>query len=301
MASKLFHAVVGVGISLGAACGGNIAQDGDPFGPAPDAGTFKPEPEGGVDAGPVILVDAGSPDALPPEAAPADAAPAPDAAPVDAAETAPTMPSSLPSVTTRGRSPSQAGPCAAPTKARSPRHPGATDQARRPCQILSRRVRRRSVGLHGRRKRDGQPRVAGIMSVAVRTEHSPSGRWGGRLTHKPLPERDDTIARLAPPTRAASSRGSPLSRAAMERRVADSFTVIAAALRRRGAPEALIALADSVDRRRISPRGAEPRRRIALRRSRAGRPTAPAAGSARPQRRLGGAARHAARRRPVRS
>ncbi len=89
MASKLFHAVVGVGISLGTACGGNIAQDGDPFGPLPDAGTSKPKPEGGVDAGPVVLADAGPPDTFAPEAAAPDAAPTPDAAPLDAASDSP--------------------------------------------------------------------------------------------------------------------------------------------------------------------------------------------------------------------
>ena len=70
--SKLFHAVVGVGISLGsvAACGGSIAKDGDAFA-SPDAATpLPPKPEAGVQA------DAGAPDVF---VAP-DAATPPDAA-----------------------------------------------------------------------------------------------------------------------------------------------------------------------------------------------------------------------------
>jgi hypothetical protein len=90
LASKLFHAVVGVGISLGSvtACGGSVARDMEPYDPLPDANASQPEPEGGVDAGPVVQVDAGPPDAIAlsdgsPEAA------LPDAAVVDAAEDSP--------------------------------------------------------------------------------------------------------------------------------------------------------------------------------------------------------------------
>ena len=78
------------------------------------------------------------------------------------------------------------------------------------------------------------------MSVA---EHSPRGRWGGRVTHKPLPEQDPAIDALSPAARRKLT-GIWLSRAAMERRVADSFTVIAGALRRRGAPSDLVELAE---------------------------------------------------------
>jgi hypothetical protein len=89
--------------------------------------------------------------------------------------------------------------------------------------------------------------MAGIMSVAALPEHSPHGRWGGRLTHKPLPARDTAIDACSPGARRKLA-GIWLSRAAMERRVADSFVVIAAALRRRRASEQLIQLADrSID------------------------------------------------------
>ncbi len=85
------------------------------------------------------------------------------------------------------------------------------------------------------------------MSVAQRPEFTEAGRWGGRLTHNPLPERDEAVATCSPHARRKLA-GIWLSRAAMERRVADSFTVIAQALRRRGAPEQLIQLADrSID------------------------------------------------------
>ncbi len=81
------------------------------------------------------------------------------------------------------------------------------------------------------------------MSVTIRTEHGAAGRWGGRLTRRPLTEHDPAIDALAPAVRRKLS-GIWLSRAAMERRVADSFTVIAAALRRRNARQDLIQLAD---------------------------------------------------------
>lgn len=74
-------------------------------------------------------------------------------------------------------------------------------------------------------------------------EYGPAGRWGGRLTKRPLPEHDASIDALSAPARRELS-GIWLSRAAMERRVADSFTVIAGALRRRGAPAEMVELAD---------------------------------------------------------
>jgi hypothetical protein len=77
--------------------------------------------------------------------------------------------------------------------------------------------------------------------------HARAGRWGGRLTQKPLPEDDPSIAELSPRARGKLAR-IWLSRAAMERRVADSFTVVSGALARRGAAPELIRLAErSID------------------------------------------------------
>lgn len=81
------------------------------------------------------------------------------------------------------------------------------------------------------------------MSVTAVREHTADGRWGGRLTQKPLPDHDPSIDALPPEARKRLA-GIWLSRAAMERRVADSFTVISRALKRRSAPETLIALAE---------------------------------------------------------
>jgi hypothetical protein len=81
------------------------------------------------------------------------------------------------------------------------------------------------------------------MSVSIRQEHGRDGRWGGQLTQKPLPECDPSIDALPPHARKKLA-GIWLSRAAMERRVADSFAVIAEALRRRRAPPPLIELAE---------------------------------------------------------
>ncbi|HEY3497608.1 MAG TPA: hypothetical protein VGK73_23080 [Polyangiaceae bacterium] len=73
-------------------------------------------------------------------------------------------------------------------------------------------------------------------------EYGEHGRWGGRLTRRPLPERDPAIAAL--PARARRRLAEIwLYRAAMERRVADSFQVIRGALERRGASGELLALA----------------------------------------------------------
>jgi hypothetical protein len=76
MGSKLFHAVVGVGISLGiAACGGAVEQDPGLGEVEPEAGAPEATTEGGARATP----DAGL----------VDATPGVDAEPVDAAEDAP--------------------------------------------------------------------------------------------------------------------------------------------------------------------------------------------------------------------
>ena len=91
MASKLFHAVVGVGISLGsvAACGGSTSNDFEELLPA-DA---TPAPDAGIDTGVVPpKLDATTVDATPASDAGADAVPdasVADAAPVDAAPDAP--------------------------------------------------------------------------------------------------------------------------------------------------------------------------------------------------------------------
>jgi hypothetical protein len=83
--------------------------------------------------------------------------------------------------------------------------------------------------------------------VILRREHAAGGRWGGRLTQKPLPVRDPSIDALSPEARRKLA-GIWHSRAAMERRVADSFVVITRALVRRRAPEELVRLAErSID------------------------------------------------------
>ncbi len=69
------------------------------------------------------------------------------------------------------------------------------------------------------------------------------GRWGGRVTSRPLPDFDPTIADLSDGQRSALSEVW-LARAASERRVADSFEVIRDALRDLGADPSLVALAD---------------------------------------------------------
>lgn len=72
---------------------------------------------------------------------------------------------------------------------------------------------------------------------------APGGRWGGKLTQRPLPDDDPSIDRLTVRERARLAE-TWLVRAAMERRVADSFAVIAGALQRRGAPPDLVAIAE---------------------------------------------------------
>lgn len=81
------------------------------------------------------------------------------------------------------------------------------------------------------------------MSMSgVRLEHTERGRWSGRLTQRPLPEHDPSIDALSPFERKRLGE-IWLVRAAMERRVADSFEVIHGALQRRGASSDLVELA----------------------------------------------------------
>jgi len=68
-------------------------------------------------------------------------------------------------------------------------------------------------------------------------------RWGGRLTKRPLPEHDDTIALLSEADRRGLS-AFWLSRSAGERRVSDSMVVIRDALAKLGEPAPLVELAE---------------------------------------------------------
>jgi hypothetical protein len=92
MASKLFHAVVGVGLSLAgvSACGGSTSSDAQ----SPDANLPEGQPEGGVDVqSPPPELDAGVFEAAPASDASADVPPdvaTADAAPIDAAADVPT-------------------------------------------------------------------------------------------------------------------------------------------------------------------------------------------------------------------
>jgi hypothetical protein len=72
-------------------------------------------------------------------------------------------------------------------------------------------------------------------------EHGADGRWGGRLTQRPLPAEDTLMEALSERDRERLAQ-IWLYRSATERRVADSFEVITASLRRRAAPAALIAI-----------------------------------------------------------
>ena len=82
-------------------------------------------------------------------------------------------------------------------------------------------------------------------------EYTEKGRWGGKLTKKPLPVDDPTIDLLSRGEREALAH-IWIRRAAMERRVADSFEVIHGALVRKQASPELVALAERRDRRRVS-------------------------------------------------
>jgi hypothetical protein len=73
-------------------------------------------------------------------------------------------------------------------------------------------------------------------------EHGPEGRWGGRLTRRDLPLDDPSIDALPPITRRRIARVWE-HRAAMERRVAESFLIVGSALERRGAATELRELA----------------------------------------------------------
>jgi hypothetical protein len=79
--------------------------------------------------------------------------------------------------------------------------------------------------------------------VNIMVEYTEKGRYGGQLTRKPLPTDDPSIDALHPRERAALTE-IWLRRAAMERRVADSFQVIHGCLTRRGAPRELVELAE---------------------------------------------------------
>ena len=75
------------------------------------------------------------------------------------------------------------------------------------------------------------------------TEYGASGRWGGRLTKRPLPESDPLLDELSQDDRGALAEVW-LARAATERRVADAFEVVRDSLRRRNAAPPLVALAE---------------------------------------------------------
>lgn len=77
----------------------------------------------------------------------------------------------------------------------------------------------------------------------VKREYTAAGRWNGRLTNKPLPKTDQDINALACDLRERLA-STWHDRSSMERRVADSFTVVKAALERRGAAPELIKLAE---------------------------------------------------------
>jgi hypothetical protein len=74
-------------------------------------------------------------------------------------------------------------------------------------------------------------------------EYTEKGRWGGKLTKKPLPVDDPSVDALPAAEREALAQ-IWIRRAAMERRVADSFEVIHGSLVRRKANPELIALAE---------------------------------------------------------
>jgi len=77
----------------------------------------------------------------------------------------------------------------------------------------------------------------------VSGEYGSGGRWGGRLTRRELPEHDARLEALPERERARLAE-IWLYRALTERRVADSFGVIRAALARRNAPAELVRLAE---------------------------------------------------------
>lgn len=76
-------------------------------------------------------------------------------------------------------------------------------------------------------------------AVTDRYEVSPTGRWGGRITSRALPDGGNDLATLSDEARRALI-GVWLGQAATERRVGYSFEVVRDALRERGADEGLI-------------------------------------------------------------
>jgi hypothetical protein len=68
-------------------------------------------------------------------------------------------------------------------------------------------------------------------------------RWGGRLTKRPLPDHDETIALLSDQDRRGLA-GFWLSRSSGERRVSDAMVVIRDALQELGEPAPLVELAE---------------------------------------------------------
>ena len=73
-------------------------------------------------------------------------------------------------------------------------------------------------------------------------EYTEKGRWGGRLTNKPLPQTDSAIDALPPALRERLA-GLWHIRSAMERRVGDSFSMVVTALERRRTAPLLLELA----------------------------------------------------------
>jgi len=85
--------------------------------------------------------------------------------------------------------------------------------------------------------------VPATVSDGVVVEHTARGRWNGALTRKALPLDDASVDLVGRKERDALA-AIWLRRAAMERRVADSFEVIHGALVRRKAQQELIDLAE---------------------------------------------------------
>src|SRR4051812_7383231 len=90
-----------------------------------------------------------------------------------------------------------------------------------------------------KRTRTTRPTAADMAAP----EYTAAGRWGGRLTSKPLPLEDASIEALRDVERRRLA-DTWILRAAMERRVADSFQIVRDALARRRAPQALADLAE---------------------------------------------------------
>lgn len=91
-----------------------------------------------------------------------------------------------------------------------------------------------------RERRDGRQRLR--LAPHQMMTYGAAGRWGGRLTARPLPAVDVELERLDEVQR-AELVAVWLGRAASERRVADAFEVIRDALAELRAPSELVALA----------------------------------------------------------